>query len=62
MTTSQYLGSSSISRAWRPAFSQAISVEPEPPNGSSAIAHREGVTQRWVAHLVDLAFLAPDTR
>ena len=32
--TSQYLGSSSTSRAWRPAFSQAIRVEPEPPNGS----------------------------
>jgi site-specific DNA recombinase len=25
-----------------------------------AIADREGVTQRRVAHLVDLAFLAPD--
>jgi hypothetical protein len=25
-----------------------------------AIANREGITQRWVAHLVDLAFLAPD--
>jgi site-specific DNA recombinase len=25
-----------------------------------AIADREGVTQRHVAHLIDLAFLAPD--
>ncbi len=25
-----------------------------------AIANREGITQRRVAHLVDLAFLAPD--
>jgi hypothetical protein len=30
--TSQYFGSSSISRAFRPVFSQAISVEPEPEN------------------------------
>ena len=36
--TSQYLGSSSTSRAWRPAFSQAIRVEPEPPNGSSTMS------------------------
>ena len=27
---------------------------------TQAIANREGVTQRRVAHLVDLAFLAPD--
>ena len=33
--TSQYFGSSSTSRAWRPVFSHAISVEPEPPNGSA---------------------------
>ena len=26
----------------------------------SAIAKREGVTQRYVAHLIKLAFLAPD--
>jgi CRP-like cAMP-binding protein len=38
MTTSTYFGSSSISRAWRPAFSQAISVEPEPPKGSSTMS------------------------
>ena len=36
--TSQYLGSSSTSRAWRPVFSHAISVEPEPPNGSSTMS------------------------
>ena len=36
--TSQYFGSSSTSRACRPAFSQAISVEPEPPNGSSTMS------------------------
>lgn len=33
--TSTYFGSSSINRARRPDFSQAISVEPEPPKGSS---------------------------
>ncbi len=33
--TSTYFGSSSISRATRPDFSAAISVVPEPPNGSS---------------------------
>ena len=31
--TSAYFGSSSISRAWRPDFSAAISVVPEPPKG-----------------------------
>ena len=36
--TSQYFGSSSTSRAWRPVFSQAIRVEPEPPNGSSTMS------------------------
>ena len=36
--TSQYFGSNSISRAWRPAFSHAISVVPEPPNGSSTVS------------------------
>jgi hypothetical protein len=33
-----YLGSSSISRAWRPAFSQAIRVDPDPPDGSSTVS------------------------
>src|ERR1039458_5383111 len=36
--TSQYFGSNSITRAWRPDFSQAINVVPEPPNGSSTVS------------------------
>jgi hypothetical protein len=36
--TSQYFGSSSITRAWRPAFSQAIRVDPDPPKGSSTMS------------------------
>ena len=36
--TSQYRGSSSTSRACRPALAHAISVEPEPPKGSSTIS------------------------
>lgn len=37
---STYLGSSSISLAWRPVFSHAIRVEPEPPKGSSSTSLR----------------------
>jgi hypothetical protein len=36
--TSQYRGSSSTSRACRPAFAQAIKVEPEPANGSRTMS------------------------
>ena len=36
--TSTYLGSSSVSRACRPVFSQAMSVLPEPPNRSRTIS------------------------
>jgi hypothetical protein len=36
--TSQYLGSNSITRAWRPAFSHAITVVPLPPNGSRIVS------------------------
>jgi hypothetical protein len=38
MIVSTYFGSSSISRAWRPAFSHAISVDPDPPNGSNTMS------------------------
>ena len=38
MITSQYLGSSSISRACRPVFSQAMIVVPDPPNGSRIVS------------------------
>ncbi len=36
--TSQYFGSSSITRACLPVFSQAISVEPDPANGSNTVS------------------------
>jgi len=36
--TSQYLGSNSINLACLPVFSQAINVEPEPPNKSNTIS------------------------
>jgi hypothetical protein len=36
--TSQYLSSNSTRRAWRPAFSQAINVEPDPLNTSSTVS------------------------
>jgi hypothetical protein len=38
MIVSTYFGSSSISRAWRPVFSQAMSVEPAPPKQSSTMS------------------------
>jgi hypothetical protein len=41
MIVSTYFGSSSISRAWRPVFSQAIRAEPDLPKGSSRIAREE---------------------
>jgi len=36
--TSQYFASSSIRRAKRPVFSQAINVEPEPPKRSTTMS------------------------
>jgi hypothetical protein len=38
MAVSTRFGSNSISRAWRPVRSHAISVEPDPPNGSSTVS------------------------
>ena len=46
-TTSQYRGSSSTRLACRPAFSQAISVKPEPPKGSSAMSRLFSLELRY---------------
>jgi site-specific DNA recombinase len=44
----------------QPCSSQATDSRRAFRRNQSAIAKREGATQRYVAHLIKLAFLAPD--